>query len=271
MRQVLPLLLAVLVAPSCTGESEENALPLVEDRVFQNAPLGFVEMEDLSPKSPESWEAKEDELERPYHLLLRIVRWPDLELVDVPPAQLDVIGASGSRRIRPGEYLFSPMANGLTRAQILAPQDPNEPRIPGRKPILTERNPIPLARHAITIADLLLVPDEEKQKTCDFRGLVVDRTDGRPIPGAIVTVLGGPETSTDEQGRFDFPEPITVEQIFKIQILAGGFHPQFISYRNIGTRWVREFQKTGVAKVRLLRMATADTSRPVNPAFVLPR
>src|SRR5262249_45142019 len=98
-----------------------------------------------------------------------------------------------------------------TSVSLLAPQDPASPRRPGvdgRAERLAERNPVPLARQALTTCDLVVFDAGDSAWTCTLHGTVEEPGSRRPVAGARVA-CGAQVTLSDEAGRFEFAAPVS--------------------------------------------------------------
>ena len=220
-----------------------------------DAPLGRISCDELSYKTPNAIEARDDERDRPYFALVRVWSFPDLAPLDVALDRIGVRGASEAARVGPGEYYFSRIALGFTALSLLAENDAGVARGagPGRRAI-AGRNPLVLARHAITVCDVY-VPDESRlDARTEFRGIVVDRVTGLPLNGAAV-VCESQTVRTDADGKFSFPESVTWRALLQSTTMVGaeGYRQFRMSSLGLSAQWVERLIRQGEAVCTLSR------------------
>ncbi len=200
-----------------------------------DSPLFRISSEELPIKTPTPIEAQEDERERPYHALVRLWRFPALEPLDVPLERIEVRGAACSSRVAPGEYLFSDVSLGYTAAVVFADPTAAPPSpTPGRgRPTLAGRNPLVLARHAITVCDLYVADEAALDGTTALAGRVVDRAERRPLADATVR-CGEASASTDSEGRFAFAAPVSWRSLLQSTVIGkDGWRPIAMNARTM--------------------------------------
>jgi hypothetical protein len=254
------------LAESCFPAKDPTGPPPLAAEEIVDAPLGFVSCSGLSTKSIEPWESNWDALHRPYHLLLRVLVWPDLEPFDVDPARLVVPTAETIRHVGPGEYFFGRIAEGRISAKLLT-----EPIRPGQSHqtinaarSVAQRNPVTLKRHAITTCDLLYFPEEALDETYAVELRVLDQVTGEAIATAGAG-RPGLVCHADQDGRIHFPDPVRVADLFTMRVESPGYRGRDLSARTLDAEGVRAFRETGVIEVRLFPEETIDTSRPLYP------
>jgi hypothetical protein len=236
-----------------------------------DAPLAVISCDELPVKPPDPDEMRSDEQARPYHLRVRTLDFPSLEPVDVDVTRLVVLGAGEGRRVGTGEYLFEELAVGYTSVSLLAPQDPAAPRRPGfdgRAERLSERNPVPLARRALTICDLVVFGPEDLSWKGALRGSVEEGATRRPLAGARVA-CGSQVTLTDDHGRFEFAAPVSWADLSKeTAVTCAGYKPFTLLATCMPSAWLRDVVGKGEAIFRLQAAALGE-ARAAVPA--LPR
>lgn len=236
-----------------------------------DAPLAVISCDELPVKPPDPDETRGDEQARPYHLRVRTLDFPSLEPVDVDEARLVVLGAENGRRVGTGEYLFEGLPVGYTSVSLLAPPDPAAPRRPGidgRAPRIAERNPVPLARNALTTCDLVVVDPEDLAWTGALRGSVGEVATRRPVPGARVA-CGSQVVLTDDHGRFEFAAPVSWSDLSRDTVVTcAGYKPFGLLATCMPCAWLRDVVGKGEATF-WLQAADAGEARAAVPA--LPR
>jgi hypothetical protein len=236
-----------------------------------DAPLAVISCDELPVKPPDPDEMRSDEQARPYHLRVRTLDFPSLEPVDVDATRIVVLGAGEGRRVGTGEYLFEGLPVGYTSVSLLAPQDPAAQRRPGfdgRAQRLAERNPVPLARHALTTCDLVVFGPEDLAWTGALRGSVVEDATRRAVPGARVA-CGSQVTLTDDHGRFEFAAPVSWADLSReTAVTCAGYKPFVLLATCMPCAWLRDVVGKGEATFRL-RTADPGEARAIVPA--LPR
>jgi hypothetical protein len=266
---LLAAILNLALRPAVEGEDDPQVLTFGEGTI-QDAPYGYVLCEELSTKAPEPWEAQEDLTWRPYHLLVRILAWPDLSPFDVDTGLLTVPGASSPRHVGPGEYMYDRLGAGVTFVHL---GDSLYRREAGQKTVLAARNPVPMARHAVTICELIYVSEDERHQPLPLQGVVRDRHTQQPVAFATVTAGGSDKSlnnqavQTDENGYFIFPQPVTVAELLDLFIVHANYKLFQHSMMNLTGTWVRNFQETGSAEFSLILKDPPDTSSPVHPDY----
>jgi len=222
-----------------------------------DAPLLRISCDELPIQAPTPIEAREDQRDRPYHALVRVWSFPSREPLDVPIEQLRLLGALSAARVGNGEYYFGGIEVGHTVVSLIrdAPEDPTA-RVagPGRR-ALAGRNPLVLARHAITVCDLF-VPDESALgESTGLRGLTVDRATGAPLEGAVVR-CGDAAATSGAEGRFEFGRTVTWAALLKETVVTrDGWHPFQMSAQRLSAAWVDRLLGEGQAIFTLARVA----------------
>jgi len=235
-----------------------------------DAPLAAIPCEELPYKTPEPDEARVDDQTRPYQLRVDTFAFPSLEPVDVDLGRLVVRGAAPGRRVGLGEYVFENVSVGYTTVSLLAPEDPARPRrgpVGGRRERLAERNPVPLARHAMTTCDLVVFEAEDLAWKGVLRGTVEEFATKRPIAGARVG-CGMQATLSDDQGRFELPTPLSWGEIEKdTTVTCAGFDPYVLRVPTLPLSWIRDFVERHEAKFWLRTSVVRGAAKPSIPAL----
>lgn len=271
MNRTLAALLALAglanLVTRCTP-SAPSTVPLVEGLYRQDAPRGRVQPMDVSVKAPERWETESDQRNRPYHLLVRLFRWPALEPFDVDPARLVVPPAETMRHVATGEYFFT----GLTSARVAVQLQAEASDGPGTPPsgmpprIVAGKNPVILMRHAISVCDLIEVPAEHQMDPLPIRGVVRDRRTGEAIAGAVLSTPSGLNVTTGPAGEFAVDGSFRVADLFTHRVIADGYRGANFGARFLSRDWARELLKTASVEVELTPLRDpVDISRPLRP------
>ena len=242
--------------------------------VHVDAPLAEIPCDVLPLKTPDPDEMRSDEQTRPYHLLVRTLDFPSLEPIDVDATRLLVLGAGEGRRVATGEYVFEEVTVGYTSVSLFAPHDPAAPQRPGidgRPERLAQRNPISLARHALTTCDLVVVGPEDLAWKGPLRGSVEEGATRRPVPGARVA-CGSQATLTDDHGRFEFAAPVSWSDLSKETVVTcAGYKPVAVNPSCLPTSWLRDVVGKGEATFRLQASERGETRAAVPALPALPR
>jgi len=261
--------LLVMHGPTAPFPSGRTAAGALVGHV--DAPLAVIACDALPVKAPDPDEMRSDEQTRPYHLRVRTLDFPSLEPVDVDPTRLVVLGAGEGRRVGTGEYVFEEVAVGYTSVSLLATHDPAVPRRPGidgRAERLAVRNPVSLARHALTTCDLVVFGPEDLAWKGALRGSVEEGATRRPVPGARVA-CGSQVTLTDDHGRFEFAAPVSWADLSKETVVTcAGYKPFALLASCLPTPWLRDVVGKGEATI-LLQASERGETRAAVPA--LPR
>jgi hypothetical protein len=228
-----------------------------------DAPLSRISCDELPLKTPTPAESAADARDRPYHALVRIWSFPAREPLDVPIEMVSVVGANASARVAPGEYLFEDIGLGYTAVSYGEKRRGAGPPGPGGRAVFAGRNPLVLARHAITVCDLF-VPDEAKlDETTRFRGVVVDRSDGAPIGGASIR-CGDVTVMTGDDGRFEFAEPVSWRDVLtRTAVGKDGWRSFFLTSKLLTATWVERVLRTGEAPFTLVRDPEPKPATPL--------
>jgi len=208
-----------------------------------DAPLAFVSCESIGVKPPDPEEVAADERSRPYHLLVRTLSLHDFKPIDVELDRLIVRGATGGTRVGVGEYRFEDLGAGVTAVLLFKPNDDGPaPRLgPGsRGDVVAERNPVMLARHAVTTCDLVIASEDDLAATIDLHGVVQELSTTMPVHGAVVT-CGSQTATTDESGAFAFVAPVPWSDVLRSTYVAcEGYQPFLVRDRSLPSAWVRK-------------------------------
>lgn len=245
------LLLTRLVPPRA---AEPRALARHVD-----APLGRISCDELPVKGPEPEESAADERDRPYHLLVTVLDFKTLAPVDVDPGRLLVYGAEGGRHVGKGEYYFENLPLACTSVVLFDPEEPSAPAAPGppgrrRREKSAERNPVNLARGAITTCDLVAIGPHDLEETVELHGLVQERATLKPI-GAATVVCGSQRAVTDGDGRFAFERPVTWSDLLHTTgVRCDGYSQFLVRGLSLPVAWMRRVRDE---KSALFRMARA--------------
>ncbi len=272
-RRLLLSLLPSALAFGCTPTPDEPRGPASTHGTLL-PPLGVIDSDALPLKMPEAWERTEDSNARPYHLLVRVLLWPELEPVDVDLSilELQVPGADAPPfHVGDGEYLFSPLSQGVTRVIL---RDKSEgldwskvaagevvPSFSQSMRIRAERNPVALARFSITTCDLVWIKDQELDSAASAIGAVFDLSTGKPVEGATVTYASF-SVRTNAQGRFQFEKPPLLRDLLRAAVACEGFQPQRISPRTLTGTWARYVRDQGEVVFTLRPVAPPRGPRP---------
>lgn len=210
-----------------------------------DAPLGRVSCDDLPVKVPDPDELAADERDRPYHLLVRVLDFKSLAPIDVDPERLVVRGAEAGRRVGTGEYYFEGLTLSGTSVVLFDPEDPAAPNPAGglhRREKAAERNPVHLARGAITTCDLLAIGPHDLEETFELRGTVQERATLRPIEAATV-VCGTQRASTDGSGRFAFEQPVSWSDLLHATgVVREGYSRFVLRGLSLPVAWLRKLR-----------------------------
>ena len=252
----------VLVRPSRPGAAPPK--PAVR---HVDAPLGRVSCDEVPVKTPEPEELAADERDRPYHLLVRVLDFKTLTPIEVDPARLVVLGAGGVRRVGTGEYFFENLPISYTSVVLFDPETPQSPGPPGareRPEKAAERNPVHMARGAITTCDLVAIGPHDLDETIELHGSVQERTTLEPI--AAATVLCGAQRSlSDGAGRFAFERPVTwFDVLHATGVLCDGYAPYGVRGLSLPVPWIRRIREEKEARFFLAR-APAVAGAPLIP------
>jgi len=195
----------------------------------------------------------EDERTRPYHALIRVFTFPSLAPLDIDAAEVQVRGGGPARRVAPGEYRVDGIASGFVVAGVhrkleagrapLVELPQGTPAVE-RTEALAVRNPLILARHALTVCDLYVSRDQELDVPADVRGLVVDRETGEPIAGATVACATAVVTATTAaDGTFRFDPPLRwSDWLAGTKIERDGYQPTGMNARMLLSMWVHRLE-----------------------------
>jgi hypothetical protein len=245
----LGALLVAGAAPAVRVAAPDPAPPVAH----VDAPLFRVSCDELPIKSPTPIELQVDERTTPYHALIRVFRFPGLEPLEVPIERVEVRGGENPRRVAPGEFLFTGLPLGYTAAIVL--DDPDAPTVtdppiaglnpgPGRRRLaLATRNPLVLARHAITVCDLFIPVEARLDETTPLSGVIVDRGDRRPLEGARIR-CGDAIVDTDAEGRFTIAEPVSWRSLLnRTAAMKDGWRPWAVSARGLTSLQVERMRR----------------------------
>jgi hypothetical protein len=242
------LLLTRLVRPRV---AEPRALARHVD-----APLGRISCEELPTKAAEPEEAAADERDRPYHLLVRVLDFKTLAPVDVDPERLQVYGAEVGRHVGTGEYYFENLAIACTSVVLFDEEEPSAPGPPGprrRREKAAWRNPVNLARGAITTCDLVAIGPRDLEETLELHGLVQERATLQPI-GAATVLCGSQRAVTDGEGRFAFEQPVTWSDLLhSTGVRCDGYSPFGVHGLSLPVAWLRRVRDEKSAVFKLAR------------------
>lgn len=231
-------------------------------------PLGCIDADvmPLSPALPR--DAIEDERTRPYHCLVRVFTFPKIAPLDLEPEWVRVLGATSSRRIAPGEYLFENLQNAQTVVSVTRRTTNTDlTAIRDQLESLATRAPLMLSRHSVTVCDLYVAADQDQSGLVDLRGVVLDRQTGSPIEGATLRCRSAnARTMTGVDGKFQFPEPLSWTDIL------AGTTVEKPGYSGVGLRsgallslWVERFAKDGIAAFALSTDRRLESRRVTIP------
>jgi hypothetical protein len=264
---------AALVAVSCAPSAAPSAAPPPPncDRPFGRIPADHLPIASALPP-----DLRQDEQERPYHLLIRTFAFPAGTPLDVEIDSVRVLGQPSGRRVAPGEYLFeqlpSAVANcGVYRMRPL-PDSPSGMPIqsagPRERPEpITMRAPLTLARHCTVVCDLHLATDLASARPFELRGFVVDREDGKGLADATVKLrVTGKTITTSLDGSFRFDEPVTWEQVLAgISVECAGHFSAGLTERALLSLWVDRFRRDGIAAFALMPDRRGQPTRTTIP------
>lgn len=245
----LPLALALALAFALGGCARDDAPRAVAIAPHCDLPLGRISCDSLPMTAPLPADMADDERTHPYHVLVRVFCFPSLAPLDVDPAEVMVRGGGPARRVAPGEYRIDSLASGFVVAGVYrrleagaAPsiQLPQGAPMGERAEALAVRNPLILARHALTVCDLYVSRDQELDVPADVRGLVVDRETGEPIAGATVACATSIVTATTAaDGTFRFDPPLRwSDWLAGTKIERDGWQPTGMNARMLLSMWV---------------------------------
>lgn len=254
-RLTRPLLaLAAGLLSGCGPDQGPSDAPT---RLFYDAPVGFVATEDVPFPPPEPWERELDRVTAPYHLLVRAYQFGDLSPHVIRPEQLVVPTMTGARQVAPNEVLCEGITMGSLSVTLVEDPDhvrigeiqPNSPE--ARRPSVAARNPVPLARHAITTCDLFVVTQEQQAELIEIRGRVVDRFSGRPLNGVRVELPNGDFRQTDAEGRFAFDRTYPILVLFSLVLVREGYEATRVSANTLSMPWLKAWRDSGEATFTL--------------------
>ncbi|MBM4015666.1 MAG: carboxypeptidase regulatory-like domain-containing protein [Planctomycetes bacterium] len=225
-------------------------------------PFGRISADHLPIAAPLPADLRQDETEKPYHLLIRTFAFPAGTPLDLDPERIRVLGQPSGRRVAAGEYLFERLpaatANcGVYRQPEAADSPTGNAAPPGgprtRLEPITMRAPLTLARHCTVVCDLHVAVDLAAARPIDLHGVVVDRESGGPVGGATVRLRSRDlELTTSADGSFRFPEPVRWEEVLTgITIEHDGHFPTAVTERALLSLWVDRFRHDGVAAFAL--------------------
>jgi len=244
---------AALIALALGGCARDGTPRAAAIAPHCDLPLGRITCDALPMTAPLPADMTEDERTRPYHLLVRVFAFPSLAPLDVDPAEVQVRGAGAARRVAAGEYRIDSLASGFVVAGVYrklgpdrAPSIPLPQGVPAaeRTEALAVRNPLILARHALTICDLYVSRDQELDVPADVRGLVVDRETGEPIAGATVACATSVVTATTAaDGTFRFDPPLRwSDWLAGTKIECDGYDAVGMNARTLLSPWVERLK-----------------------------
>lgn len=250
-----------LALGGCAREGSPRAVAIAP---HCDLPLGRISCDRLPMTAPLPSDMAEDEQTRPYHLLVRVFAFPSLAPLDVDPAEVIVRGGGPARRVAAGEYRIDSIASGFVVAGVHRKLAPGEaPSIPlpqgaptgERTEALAVRNPLLLARHALTVCDLYVSRDQELDVPADVRGLVVDRETGEPVAGATVACATSIVTATTAaDGTFRFDPPLRwADWLAGTMIQREGYQPTGMNARMLLSIWVERLKLDRTAAFMLTR------------------
>jgi hypothetical protein len=233
-----------------------------------DAPLGRISCDDLPVKTPEPDEIADDEKNRPYHLLVRVHDFKTLALIDVDPARLVVRGAEGGARVGVGEYYFQNLPLSYTAVVLFDPDDAAGPQPlgpNGRRVKSAERNPVEMARGAITTCDLIVIGVHDLEETVEVTALVQQRTNLQPLEGATV-VCGTQRVRTDASGRAGFAQPVTWNDLLNSAgAVCEGFEVSSVNGLSLPLAWIRRVRDEKTALFRLRSAQKVAGAGPIPP------
>jgi hypothetical protein len=254
----------VVLRPTRPGAAAPKPEPAVR---HVDAPLGRVACDEVPVKVPDPEELAADERDRPYHLLVRVLEFKTLTPVDVDPARLVVLGAGGVRRVGTGEYYFESLPISYTSVALFDPETPEPAGPPGprqRPQKAAERNPVHMARGAITTCDLVAIGPHDLEETLDLHGIVQEKATLEPIESATVC-CGTQRAVTDRSGRFAFERPVTwFDVIHATGALCDGYAPFGVRGVSLPVAWIRRVREEKEARFLLAR-APALAGAPLIP------
>jgi hypothetical protein len=181
---------------------------------------------------------------------VRVLDFRTLAPLEIDPERLVVRGAEAGRHVGTGEYYFENLPLAFTAVVLFDPADPAQPRPlgPGRGlEKAAERNPVPLARGAITTCDLVSIGPHDLEETVALHGFVQERT--RLVPLEHATVLcGSRRATTDATGRFAFDEPVTWNDLLhETGVVCDGYEPFGVRGLSLPVAWIRKVREEKAA------------------------
>lgn len=232
-----------------------------------DAPLGRISCDELPIKIPDPEELAADERDRPYHLLVTVLGFKTLAPVDVDPTLLLVHGAEEVRHVGTGQYYFENLAIACTSVVLFDAEQPPGPQPPGPgrgREKAAERNPVCLARGAITTCDLVAIGPHDLEETTELHGLVQERATLGPVAAATV-ICGSQRALTDDAGRFAFEQPVSwFDLLHATGVVCEGYAPYGVRGLSLPVAWIRKVRDEKTALFRLAR-ARAVAGAPLIP------
>ena len=250
------LISAILVVVAWSIPVSRSERPPGPRPSIASAPIGFVSTELLPFKKPTGAERDRDKVNRPYHALVEVLDWPELTPRDAEPERIQVPSGSGVERVGPGRFLVSGIGLGMSTVALAAGESDRPDRLvelgTGVKGLLAQRNPVAFARHGITVCELFILEEDDLAEEIEFRGLVYDRIRSVPIEGARIVTGTGHLAVTDAEGRFQFEQPVKLQEAFSAGVVCDGYVGFTLTIRSLSRKWIEAWRETGEMVVTLV-------------------
>lgn len=150
------------------------------------------------------------------------------ELVGRAPQRLAMTTESGFFAVcdvpSPGELVMM-ASRGADSTDWVEVQTPNEGFL--RRDLYLGARRIVTARDTTRLGDLLPVASRAREGDGSVRGTVVSALQGRPLEGALVSILDGPETRTNERGEWTLVNVPSGTR--RLLVRAVGYYPAQLS------------------------------------------